>query len=167
MAIRAGLVLGLVALGAAGCSTIVEGTSQDITLATVPSEAACSVQKNGVVIATVNKTPGRVTVEKSSTDLAVVCNKEGYKETRGMLDSDLAAATFGNVIAGGLVGVVIDASTGANRKYDSSITVTLVPEAPTETVADAPVEAAADEVEAAAAEPAAGGMQPIENPPMN
>lgn len=165
MAIRTGLAIGLIAFAAAGCSTIIEGTSQDITLTSVPSEAACTVQKNGVTIATVNKTPGRVTVDKSSADLTVVCNKEGFKETRGTLESDLAAATFGNAIAGGLIGVVIDASTGANSKYDDTITVTLVPEAPAAEAAPeaaAPAEADADAAPAAAP---TGGMQPIANPP--
>ncbi len=162
MAIRRGLLVGFVALGAAGCSTIVEGTSQDITLATVPSEAACTVQKNGVIIATVNSTPGRVTVDKSSDDLAVVCNKEGFKETKGMLDSDLAAATFGNVIAGGLVGVVIDSATGASRKYDDSITVTLIADTVVEPETETPVPA---DAAPAGAAPAAGGMEPVPNPP--
>lgn len=171
MAIRTGLAFGLIAFAAAGCSTIIEGTSQDITLTSVPSEAACTVQKNGVTIATVNKTPGRVTVDKSSADLTVVCNKEGFKETRGILESDLAAATFGNAIAGGLIGVVIDASTGANSKYDDTITVRLLPETPATDAtpsAAAPADADADataDTEAAPAAAPAGGMQPIANPP--
>ena len=35
--------------------------------------------------------------------------------------------TFGNILIGGLIGVVIDASTGAMLKYSDSVTFVLVP----------------------------------------
>jgi len=165
MAIRTGLTIGLIAFSTTACSTIVEGTSQDITLLSVPSEAVCTVQRGGQTIGRVNKTPGRVTVEKSSADLTVVCNKEGFKETRGTLESDLAAATFGNAIAGGLIGVVIDASTGANSKYDDTITVKLLPETPAEDTSPAIAAPADADAEVIPASAPAGGMQPIPNPP--
>ncbi|GGD22780.1 hypothetical protein GTQ45_05035 [Pyruvatibacter mobilis] len=125
MAIRMGFAVALVALGAAGCSTIVEGTSQDILISSYPTGANCQVERNGNVVANVPKTPQTVHVEKSNTDLVVRCNKEGYRETTGIVNSEIAAATFGNVLIGGLVGVAIDAASGANAKYDSSISVSL------------------------------------------
>lgn len=53
----------------------------------------------------------------------------GYKPTYVLIQSKLGAATFGNVIAGGIIGGVVDASNGAsNRLTPSPLIVRLAPE---------------------------------------
>ena len=44
-----------------------------------------------------------------------------------MLASSFTGATFGNLLLGGFVGVVIDASSGANNKYPERIVVVMTP----------------------------------------
>jgi hypothetical protein len=53
----------------------------------------------------------------------------GYKPTYVLIQSKLGGATFGNVIAGGIIGGVVDASNGAsNRLTPSPLIVRLAPE---------------------------------------
>ena len=74
-----------------------------------------------------NPTPGTVTVDKSKDAVAVSCNKAGYLESAGTIGSEFQAMTFGNILFGGLVGVAIDAGSGAMSQYEPSITLTLIP----------------------------------------
>jgi len=39
----------------------------------------------------------------------------------------MAAGTFGNIIAGGVIGWGVDSATGADNKYPESVMVQLVP----------------------------------------
>jgi len=39
-------------------------------------------------------------------------------------------ATFGNIIAGGIVGVVVDAASGANYSYNDDVRLDFAPTAP-------------------------------------
>ena len=120
------LALPLLAL-LAGCATIVEGTDQSITVSSNPSAATCELRREGGQIGVVNPTPGTVWVEKSQNDIAVRCSKEGYRDGTGVLISSFEGWTAGNIILGGVVGLAVDAGSGAMNSYPSSILVTLPP----------------------------------------
>lgn len=117
--------LALVALLPA-CATVVEGTSDTVTLSTNPAGATCTVDRNGERVAAVATTPGSVRIGKSRHDLNVTCTKEGYQPATAAASSKFTGATFGNVIAGGVVGVVVDAASGANNRYPSEVRLDLV-----------------------------------------
>lgn len=119
--------LGLLLLTSA-CASIVEGTTQTVTVSTDPSGATCDLRRNGATIAVVNPTPGSVTLDKSRDHVSVECRKEGYQAGAESLASGFQGMTFGNVLFGGLVGVAIDASSGAMHKYPPAIIVALPPE---------------------------------------
>ena len=72
-------------------------------------------------------TPGVIHVGKTSGAISVQCRCEGYQETVGSVGSEFQAATFGNIILGGIIGVVVDAASGAMSKYPESVTFTLLP----------------------------------------
>lgn len=127
--LRAIAVLALAA-GAAGCASVTSGTSQTLTLDTVPSGADCSLTRKGLVIGRVNPTPGAVLVQRTRDDITVRCTLAGYQTGKFVNKSGLEAATFGNIIFGGLVGVAIDSASGANNKYDATMRITLVPGEP-------------------------------------
>ena len=59
-------------------------------------------------------------------DLNVTCTKEGYQPATVAASSKFTGATFGNVIAGGFVGVAVDAASGANNRYPSEVKLDLV-----------------------------------------
>jgi len=111
----------------AGCSSIVEGSSQEIAVNTTPPGASCSLNRDGEKIATIDKTPGSVTVEKTKNDITVICELDGYQKNDVVNQSGTAAATFGNLLLGGAVGWAIDSATGSDNKYDSPLTIALTP----------------------------------------
>jgi hypothetical protein len=103
---------------------------QEVTVNTVPSDANCTFIRNGQRIAEVSRSPGSAVIKKTGADLMIDCTKPGYQDASVVDRSDVAAATFGNLILGGLIGVIIDAVDGSIHKYDAAVAVTLVPKLP-------------------------------------
>jgi len=124
----AGLALAL-GLLLPGCATITKGSQQTITVNTNPAGAVCNLTRDGKPLAAVNPTPGSIPIEKASGDIAIACNKSGYKESAGALASEFQAWTFGNILLGGIIGIVVDAASGAMHQYPTMVTITLEPEA--------------------------------------
>jgi hypothetical protein len=109
------------------CSSIVDGTSQEIMVNTNPPGARCDLEREGVVIASINPTPASTTIKKTKHDIVISCTKEGYEKSTFFNKSGSAAATFGNIVLGGGVGWAIDSASGADNKYDSPVNLTLNP----------------------------------------
>ena len=107
------------------CSSIIEGTSQEITVNTNPPGADCSLNRQGISIAHVNPTPGAATIKKTKYDITIVCNKKGYEEATYLNHSGSAGATFGNIVLGGGIGWAVDSAAGADNKYDSPVNISL------------------------------------------
>ena len=120
------LLLPLLALLPA-CASIVEGTDQQITVSSKPSEALCELIREGGQIGIVNPTPGTITVSKSAQDITVKCMKEGWGEGVQVLSADFESMTWGNAIFGGIIGLAVDAGSGAMHLYQPSVMVVLPP----------------------------------------
>lgn len=125
--------VGLAALGGplllAGCATIFEGTSQSVAIATDPPGADCTIDRKGARVGQVNPTPGSIHLDKSKEDLAVLCRRPGYQTATVSHSPKFQGTTFGNIIAGGLIGVAVDAASGANFSYPTEIRVTMAADA--------------------------------------
>lgn len=66
---------------------------------------------------------------KRGKDSMVTIERQGYKPVSIYIQSRTGGATFGNIIAGGVIGGVIDGSNGAsNHLYPNPVYVRLVPE---------------------------------------
>lgn len=117
----------IMALGLGACSSIIEGTSQELLVNTNPQGADCALEREGITIARVSPTPGATTVKKTKHDILVKCSKEGFHEATYFNKSDIAGATVGNIILGGGIGWAIDSASGADNKYETPMTITLVP----------------------------------------
>ncbi len=111
----------------AGCGTITQGTSQDIAITSNPSGAHCDLTRKGEHVATLDKTPGSVKVDKTKNDILLTCSMTGYQDASVNLESGYGIGTFGNIILGGGIGWAIDSATGADNKYPSSANVQFVP----------------------------------------
>jgi hypothetical protein len=111
----------------AGCSSIIEGTSQQISINTNPSGASCNLMRKGQSIAILASTPGTVKIDKTKDDITVLCDKPGFSQATYLNHSGAAGATFGNIVLGGGVGWAVDSATGADNKYDPVVNVTLTP----------------------------------------
>jgi TonB family protein len=97
-----------------GCATIIQGTTESVSVASANSEGSWFVT-----------TPGSTTVHKTKNDMTIDCTKPGYAPAHMVAASHFGGTTAGNVIAGGVIGIGIDAASGANYYYDSPITVNL------------------------------------------
>jgi hypothetical protein len=115
----------LLAFWVSGCSTIVEGQSQLLSIDTTPPGATCVLTRHGETIGSVTPTPGNINVEKTKYDITVTCDMDGYEQATLIDKSGAAGATFGNIILGGGIGWAIDSATGSDNKYDTPVTVTL------------------------------------------
>ena len=121
--------LALVVLPLLGaCSSIIEGTTQEIVVNTTPQGADCALRRENRVIGRVNPTPGAEVVEKTKHDMTIKCNKDGFHESVYYNDSDIAGATAGNIILGGGIGWAIDSASGADNKYTTPVNIQMVPQ---------------------------------------
>jgi len=112
-----------------GCATLVKGTDQQLTLNTEKGleGATCELTDTKGGKWHVNDTPTTVTVQKGDGPMTVICRKEGHKTTTVVVDETVAGATFGNIILGGGIGILIDAASGAAQRYPDQITVWMEP----------------------------------------
>lgn len=117
------LTLALMMVLLTGCSTLTQGTSQLVTVMTPGVDGAkCNMistsGKNWFVV-----TPGSVNVDKSKDDISVTCKKDGYRDGAAVMTSDFENMSFGNIVFGGVIGVGVDAATGAMNKYPPTVSV--------------------------------------------
>ncbi len=147
-----------------GCATIFDGTSQEITVNTNPSGAACIFTRKGVTIGTIPSTPALLSVQKTKYDITITCNKPGYAEASYLNHSGVSAAIAGNVAADILLTAglssIVDSADGADNKYDSAVNLTLSP-----AVAANPAAAAPKVTNAIAATPAQMPPPPADRDP--
>jgi hypothetical protein len=117
------LAVGLTALLSAGCSTITTGTTQPVSIVTVGVEGAtCELTSPEVGTVTV-VTPAQAVLPKSQHSVRVTCRKECYADGQGIINSTFEEMTAGNLLVGGVVGVAVDASSGAMNRYDNRVEV--------------------------------------------
>jgi hypothetical protein len=128
------IVMGVMLASLTGCATIVEGPRQEIDVYTIPGDANCGLYRQDAKIAEVLNTPGAAFVNKTNDDITVLCLKNGYQTMALRNHSDVAMATFGNIVngvligtLGGVIGWVIDRATGADNKYESAVYLRMDP----------------------------------------
>lgn len=127
------LAAGVSLIGAGGCATIIEGTSQMITFETSPPEAVCSITREGVELATSTPENRVIKFDKSWKDMVISCSAPGHETKQVAIVGSLSNMT---VMSFFLVDFgIVDAISGAARKYPEKITVILpkvaVPPKPT------------------------------------
>lgn len=82
--------------------------------------AMCQLQSPAVGTRTV-QTP------KSKHNVAVTCQAQCYAKGVGTLASHTEMMTAGNVLFGGIIGLGVDAASGAMNKYDPGVEVVMTP----------------------------------------
>lgn len=108
-----------------GCATITQGSDQSLTVMTHPSGAECELRREGSIIGVVNPTPGTVQIDKDKDTITVSCELDGYERGVGTVESDFEGMTAGNLLFGGIIGVGVDAASGAMHEYPSTFTLIL------------------------------------------
>ena len=126
--------LGIVALGVmlGGCASVTRGTTENISISSTPSGVEAMV--SGLEVPTTCTTPCAV-VAKRSADITITFEKEGYQSQTVQLTKEVsgtgAAGFAGNILAGGLIGMGVDAATGAATDHKPNpVIVTMQPSMP-------------------------------------
>lgn len=129
------LTLALLAIAASstGCASITGSKNQPVSMSAVCDAEAvnganCTLSNDkGQWYVT---TPGSVMIQKSGGDLAVTCKKQ-ESSGGGTFVSKANGGIWGNILAGGIIGYAIDASSGAGFDYPPNMTVIMSPPCPT------------------------------------
>jgi|TARA_B110000116_G_scaffold200829_1_gene175752 hypothetical protein len=96
------------------CATIMTGHTDYIELNSNPTGA--TYKTNGGLVGV---TPGGITVNEKE-DVVVMFSKEGYQETAIQIPSRTSKWVWGNLLIGGVIGLIIDfASDGIDTHDDS------------------------------------------------
>ncbi|MDB5643043.1 MAG: translation initiation factor 2 [Hyphomicrobiales bacterium] len=120
-------IVAAVGLAVAGCATVTRGTTNQVTVSSEPTGAE-AVSSSGLFC---TATPCTWEVSRK-TEFAVTFKKPGYRTEQVQVGTKLAgsgAAGFaGNVLIGGVVGMGVDAATGATLEhFPNPVFVTLQP----------------------------------------
>ncbi len=117
----------LLCLLTAGCATIVKGTTQSIAINTPGVTGAQCTLTSSAIGTKVVYTPATLVVEKGMDNITVRCTKECYQDGAGIISSNTEAMTAGNILVGGVIGLGVDAATGAMNKYTPETGIVMVP----------------------------------------
>lgn len=117
----------LLALCLPACATVTSGTSQGVTVVTEPPGATCELRRDGSVVGVVNPTPGTVQISKSSRDMAIRCSRSGSFARVQVVQPEFQSMTVGNIPLGGVIGLAVDAASGAMAQYPATVTMVLAP----------------------------------------
>jgi hypothetical protein len=115
------------AFAASGCATIVKGTTQSVAVSTPGAPGAQCTLVSSAIGTKVVTTPATLVLEKGSDNIAVTCRKECFQDGTGIISSHTEAMAAGNVIAGGLIGLGVDAASGAMNRYNAENQFAMVP----------------------------------------
>lgn len=101
-----------------GCASIIDGGPKTVSVKSDPSDAHVRVfDKKGVEVTT-QQTPAILSLKRggaySTAKYRVVIEKEGYQPAEVTVKSTINGWYFGNLIFGGLIGMlIVDPATGA------------------------------------------------------
>lgn len=114
-------------LASGGCATVTTGTLQSVSVNTPGvTGAVCTLSSRSIGKRTITA-PATVAIEKGVNNVDVHCTKECYQDGEGVITSSLEVMTAGNILIGGVVGVGVDAISGAINKYEPEVEITMKP----------------------------------------
>lgn len=112
-----------------GCASITGSRNQPISVTTThegkPVTGAYCTLVNDKGTWYVN-TPGSVTILKAYGDMSATCKKEETHVGVATFQSANEGSVWGNVLAGGLIGYAVDASSGAGFSYPPTLNIELI-----------------------------------------
>lgn len=121
--LAAGLVL-------AGCASMVNGSTSEVTVATRPEGARCTLT-GGEGFAAEITTPARLDIPHKAAPVTVACQAPGYRRTVNTLNSGASGWLWGNsaliAMTGGaaVLGLMVDEAVGATTSFGSEFNMDL------------------------------------------
>jgi len=126
------LLLALVFLfSISGCASIVSKSNYPVTITSNPDQATITVINEHDKEVFKGQTPTTLTLKAGgpyfhSCEYTITFEKEGYEPQTAELKSKLDGWYVGNILFGGLIGIlIVDPLTGAMWRLDSELTVEL------------------------------------------
>ncbi|MEK6789624.1 MAG: hypothetical protein AABY68_11805 [Pseudomonadota bacterium] len=122
-----------------GCASIVSKSQYNVAVNSVPEGADFLIKDKGGRKVHSGRTPQTVSLSSDAgffqgQTYQIDLSKEGHTSTTTMLDSSINGWYWGNIIFGGLVGMlIVDPATGAMWKLDDHVSQTLYPLQPSAT----------------------------------
>ena len=105
------LALSVLASDLAGCSLIVQGTRESIDVRSIPPGVLARSGERQTL------TPGELKLKRNK-EHKITFEKEGLPTREATLAPKLSWWLLGNVVFGGLVGLIVDLATGAGFRLD-------------------------------------------------
>lgn len=117
----------LASAGASACATLTKGATQVVVINTPGAPGAeCTLTSSGIGTKTVT-TPATIVLDKSQNAIAVTCRKACFQDGVGIIASNTETMAAGNLLFGGVVGLGVDAASGAMNKYNADNQIAMVP----------------------------------------
>ena len=104
------------AIALSGCASIVGDSTQPVSINTPNCKGASCRMSNSQGTYYVKSTPETVTINKAYGDLTITCEKDG-KSAISTHSSKANAASYGNILLGGIPGALIDGGSGKGYDY--------------------------------------------------
>lgn len=101
------LLCGLVMITSSGCCSIMSGSTQEIAISSTPPGATVTADSGTSIT-----TPGSIVLRRNIRH-TLVAELPGYKQQQVQLEKKLNNWVWGNILIGGLIGLVIDMVSGA------------------------------------------------------
>jgi len=106
-----------------GCASVINGRTQQVWIETEPPGASVSILPAGVKIIT----PAQIDLDRKSVHTALA-TLDGHAPSIGYLDRVTSGAIYGNLLLGGLIGLMADTESGAAfRLTPDPLRITLIP----------------------------------------
>ena len=109
------------------CAGVIDRAEQPVTVFTDPPGAYCVLSRNGAAVGVITPSPGLLHVKNSKHHISVRCSKALHENETAVLASSRRGVTIGDIVVKGMIGLAVDAGTGASHEYPSSITLFLAP----------------------------------------
>ena len=109
MKLISGAALAGLAFVLSGCATVINGTNQDFALDSDPQGAQVTLTNGYSCV-----TPCQVELKRKN-DIRADFKKDGYEPAYVLVQSRTGGAMAGNILLGGVIGGVVDASNGATN----------------------------------------------------
>ena len=93
------------------CATIVNGRNQKVPVVTIPDGATVTMETTQQI------SPATLSLDRSHNFYVIKVEKEGYKTVEITLKRGNNGWLWGNVLFGGIIGLVIDFSTSSAYKF--------------------------------------------------
>jgi hypothetical protein len=159
------LLLLLAIAFSARCATVAHGTTQSIQVESNPPGAAVSLSCVQGSVPNYGSTPVTIEVQRKSKSCAISLQKDGYVPVTVPLHRTFSGVYVGNLLVGGVVGLVADAASGAMYKQGPNVVRVDLPVRSSPPVVTVPASSEAPAPSVAAIAPTESEAPPAADPP--